>query len=250
MRITKIKSTLTMLEPMLGTMSGNPDVHAEYIASRVSRDRGDDQTVEEQAGREAEEVDVAKETAGALSVEDAIIKEMRLFPKDKDGLFLFDYQIRGMYKENIKNLIETREITTLSIYRTAYVVDSYVHVFPRRIRLLQPDGSPWMEAPDKLTRPLRAQTPRGERVALATSQMLPAGTIVKFETHVLNTGRGVAALKPEDIIKALEFGKYKGLSQWRGGGYGRYEHVSEVETVGEMGPEPEKKGKKLADKPE
>ena len=69
-------------------------------------------------------------------------------------------------------------------------------------------------------RPLRAQTPQGERVALAISDEIPEGAEMQFVIEVFNDSY-------EKFVKEwLGYGIYNGLGQWRNSGMGRFEVIS------------------------
>lgn len=55
-------------------------------------------------------------------------------------------------------------------------------------------------------RPLRASTPQGERIAIARSEALPAGTRIGFEVIVLND-----VINKSCLESLLEYGQYAGL---------------------------------------
>ncbi len=99
---------------------------------------------------------------------------------------------------------------------TAYkkVIDGLVFVTPRKIPLVLPEGAEM----GVLERPLRAQTARGERVALARSDTCPPGTTLEFTVTVL--GKVTKVL----LSEWLDYGALRGLGQWRNGGYGRFEY--------------------------
>ncbi len=65
-------------------------------------------------------------------------------------------------------------------------------------------------------RPLRAATAQGERVALAHSETVPAGSEVSFTVQVFDK-----SLLPV-IRECLDYGEYHGLAQWRNSGKGRF----------------------------
>ena len=65
-------------------------------------------------------------------------------------------------------------------------------------------------------RPLRASTPQGERVALASSETVPAGTKLRFDIVMLDP-------KLEGLVREwLDYGELRGLGQWRNAGKGSY----------------------------
>ena len=200
MKTTRFRLTLT--EEMLGSACGNPDVHKEFIASKSA--------------------DAAKmeEEMASLPAADLENKAKTVFHRDDDGTpMLFDYQIRGFLKEAIGILLDTpkfaKEIkigkTKLSKYTYKRIVDNYVFVEPRRIRLSNPIGA-------DCTRPLRADTMKGERVSLATSETVPAGTTLEFSVETMSGGDDF-----DELINAcLRYGAKKGLGVWRNSGKGRF----------------------------
>lgn len=194
----KVKITLT--EEMLGTASANPDIHKEFIASKSA------------------DAKKSEEELKALHADELMEKGMTVFPRTEDGYpILWDYQIKGYLKEVTGILLELlgKEIkvgkTKLSKYTFKRVVDNYVFVSPRQIKLSNKVGDP-------CTRPLRAETMQGERVALATSETVPAGTTMVFEIKTLDPVL-------DDLMKrCLDYGEMKGLGQWRNSGKGRFSY--------------------------
>ncbi len=130
---------------------------------------------------------------------------------------MYDYCIKGLFKSACYQM---RSVDgSVSAKLTAYKkrIDGLVFVYPRRIRLVLPEGKKM----GVLERPLRAQTAQGERVALARSDSCPAGTMMTFEIEVLG-GIGEGLLR-----EWLDYGRYMGLGQWRSGGYGRFTYEIE-----------------------
>lgn len=66
-------------------------------------------------------------------------------------------------------------------------------------------------------RPLRASSASGERVALAASETVPAGTVLEFSILVMNPKDA------ETVREWLDYGRLRGLFQWRNSGKGRFE---------------------------
>lgn len=63
---------------------------------------------------------------------------------------------------------------------------------------------------------------QGERIALANSEVCPQGTTCEFD---------VLCMVDEDadmLREWLEYGKYKGIGQWRNSGKGRFEFTFQV----------------------
>lgn len=76
-----------------------------------------------------------------------------------------------------------------------------------------------------LERPLRAETMQGPRVALAKSEVINEGWSVEFTVRVLpNSATKTSSALDMDLVETLlEYGQFKGLLQWRNGGYGQFE---------------------------
>ncbi len=195
----KIRVLLT--EGMLGTASANPDIHSEFIASK-SADKE----------RRREEIE-------SLPAEELVEKSVTVFHRTGDGRpLLYDYQVKGFLKETLGILLDFVEpdckIGKAKLSRWTYkrIVDNAVMVSPRKIPLELPDGGEVTHC----TRPLRAETMRGERVALATSEEVPAGTV--FECEITTLDKHLDDL----MVKCLDAGANKGIGQWRNSGKGRF----------------------------
>ena len=90
-------------------------------------------------------------------------------------------------------------------------IDGLVFVSPRRIPLVMPEGG----ETGICERPLRATTMQGDRVALARSETVPAGTTMDFSVTCLND-----SMVPV-VIEWLQYFRLHGLSQCRNSGKGR-----------------------------
>jgi len=210
---------ITFTEDLLGSASGNKEIHEEFIASK------------------AETTTMSKEETEAIPLNEKLEKASTIFPRDRDGgLILWDYQIRGTLKSAIESLIDLGEVTEVSKYSYKKAVDKLLFVKPRKIPILDVMGNQYKDAKGWLERPLRADTMKGERIALARSEVLPAGTQIKviIELFLSSNKKSKVKIEPESLIKALDYGEYSGVGQWRSGGYGRYkweEIPSEVKAT-------------------
>ena len=192
----RITIKATYIEPVLGTASSNPEIHAEFIASK-----GPDAKTRE-------------EEIAAIGVDEEIEKSMTVFPKRDGKPFVWDYQWKGFFKDTcgalqrMKDESCAKESSKMKAYKK--VIDGCIFVEPREILF---DG--WNGNMESCQRPLRGQTAQGERIALANSEMIHAGTSNTFDVIV-----------PDQYEKAvyewLNRGKYRGMLQWRNGGYGRF----------------------------
>lgn len=208
----KLKLKLTFTEELLGTASADPEIHSEFIASK------------------APDAPSREEEVAALGAEEVIEKSMTVFPRDEEGRpFLWDYQIKGFFKDAAGML--NRANGTMSSGLTAFkkVIDGLVFVSPRQIPLVMPDGA----EVGSCQRPLRAQTAKGERIALAHSETVPAGTTIEIDVTVFDmkkvpTDSPLAKGKRKNVplldclVEWLEYGKLRGIGQWRNSGKGRF----------------------------
>lgn len=216
------------VEPLLGSNPGNPEIHAEFIASKAPVSAS---TAEERAIIKAAAVKENGAAEHEPDQEEAVEKASTVFLRDETGIFLLDYVVKGAIKDMIGGLIDLNEIQGYSRYTFKRVVNNTLLVTPRRIYLRDHTGAIYKSAPESLQRPVRAETMRGERVALVRSEMVPAGTVMTFNVQLIgpsNPGGRKSAYKAhitEDVLyKALDYGVLRGsgFGQWRSGGYGRF----------------------------
>lgn len=188
----RLKVKLTFTEPILGTCPSNPDIYRDYVARKAPSDE-----------LEVEEL----EALGEMDAD----KGMTVFPRLPDGTpFLYDYHIKGFLKDACSGLrrVSGTKSSKLKAYKKE--IDRLIFPQPRCIRL-DFDG----EVTD-CQRPLRAQTPKGERVSLAISEEIPAGATCEFSIVCLCD-------EHEDYIREwLDYGAYSGIGQWRNSGKGRF----------------------------
>ena len=192
-----LKVEVTFNEEVLGTANSNPEIHKEYIA--------DNAPTPEMAEEETEAV--------ALSAEEQFEKTMTVFPRDAEGNpFIYDYQWKGFFKDAFKALkkIPKTECSKIKAYKQE--IDTLIFVYPRKIPI-QLNGEIGI-----CQRPLRASTPQGERVALTSSESIPAGSKVTFEIQMLTD------MHEKAIIEALNYGRMRGFGQWRNSGKGIFSY--------------------------
>jgi len=190
----KLKVKLTMVEEMLGTSSSDPCLHAEYIASKAA-----------DAATTAEEV-------AALGVDEVVHKGMTIFPREDGKPFVYDYQIKGFFKDACSALarVKTTESSKIKAYKK--IIDGLIFPQPRKIMLELPEGG----TIGNCQRPLRASTAQGERIALANSETVPEGTTLTLDILMLDEGY------EKLVVEWLTYGVLKGIGQWRNSGCGRF----------------------------
>lgn len=190
----KLKVKITLLEECLGTSSSSPEIHREFIASKAP----DAKTTEEEVE--------------ALGVDEFVNKSMTVFPRIDGVPFIYDYQIKGFFKDSCSALSRVPDSKSAKLKAHKKIIDGTIFVFPRKIAYVLPDGGKVASC----QRPLRAQTAQGERVALANSETVPEGTTITFEIHILNDSH-------ESVVREwLDYGMLRGLGQWRNSGKGRF----------------------------
>lgn len=190
----EVKVRLTLTEEMLGTATANEQIYTDYIGSNAP-----------DAPSLAEEV----EALGADAVEE---KAMTVFPKDTDGCpIMWDYQVKGFFKDTCGALKRVSGTRSEKLKAFKKEIDGLIFPEPRKIRI-HVNGKI-----GNCQRPLRAQTAQGERIALANSETVPAGSTIEFKVVLLKDDH-------EKLLKEwLDYGRYKGIGQWRNSGKGRFE---------------------------
>jgi hypothetical protein len=188
--------TIVLTTEMLGTVPKDPEIYKTYIESKRPKD--------------VEQVDDEY-----LTVEKIDEKGWTGFHQDEDGLFLYEYMIKGFLKNAgnvLKDVLKTKALKSK--------IDNFLFVSPRKIRLCK-------SAPDSvLQRPLRAMTMQGPRVSLAKSDLVNAGTKITFKITLLPHKEITWKL----IDALFEYGMLCGLGQFRNGGYGRFEVLSATDV--------------------
>ena len=202
MTIETMKIRITLIEEMLGTASGNPELHREYIASK------------------APDAEKREEEVARLGADEVAEKQMTIFPRDEHGQpFLWDYQIRGFFKDACGGLrtVPSSKSKALTSYKKK--IDRQIFAFGRRIPI-QFGGEV-----GNCQRSLRAQTPQGERVALAESETVPEGSVIELKVGTLDPAHWPV------IREWLNYGVLSGLGCWRNSGKGKFvwEQIGEIE---------------------
>ena len=188
-----LKVRLTLTEEALGMMPTSKEVHEEFIASKAP----DAPSIEEEVE--------------AIGVEEVVEKQKTVFPRMDDGtLFFWDYQLRGMVKDAIGMLRKVTNTACSKVTSYKKAVDGLIFVKERKIPIhLGGDIG-------DCQRPLHASGPQGDRVALANSETVPAGSWIEFTFEILQDSLEKA------VRECLDYGIRRGLAQWRNSGKGRY----------------------------
>lgn len=200
-----INARVTFIEGILGTASNDKEIYSSFIGSK------------------APDALSAEEEIAAVGVDEMIEKGTTVFPRMEDGKpFLYDYQIKGFFKDTCGMLNKLtgkdeetgkkKKAVNESSKITAFkkVIDGLIFVQPRKIPF---------DFNGDITicqRPLRAQTAQGERVALASSEEIPAGAVIQFKVCCMSAEHVKA------VREWLDYGCWRGIGQWRNSGKGRF----------------------------
>lgn len=199
---TTIEVKLTFTEGILGTSPNDEDIYRNFIGSKSP----DASSVEEEVE--------------ALGVDAVVEKGMTVFPRDEDGNpFLYDYQIKGFFKDTCKALAKVKGTESSKIRAYKQEIDSLIFPKPRQIVFENAKVG-------VCQRPLRASTAMGERVALAMSEEIAAGASITFEINLLTEKVAKSTGTSYDLLEAirewLDYGEFRGIGQWRNSGKGRF----------------------------
>lgn len=192
-KLETIKVRLTLTEDLLGTASGNKELYADYIATK------------------APNADMVEQEIEDFDPDLAMEKAMTIFPRKADGTpFLYDYQFKGFLKDSAGVLRKVSGTACSKVKAYKKEIDGLVFPRPRKIEIKLAGEMGVCE------RPLRAQTPMGERVALSISESIPAGSTLEFEIGYMTDNM------KELVMECLDYGALRGLGQWRNSGKGRF----------------------------
>ncbi len=191
------KVALEFIEPLLGTVPKNKDIFEDYILTKAPPDV------------EKEKLDAEMETVG--DIEEKSWTGFHTFPTGAP--FLYDYVIKGFFKDAC-SMLRRGGAGKLSSKLTSHkkIIDGLLFPNPRMIPL-----GVNVDDMSVLDRPLRAATTKGERVALARSDFCPKGTVCEFTLRTLGS-----AISAKLLREWLDYGRLRGLGQWRNAGYGAF----------------------------
>ena len=177
---------IVLTEDMLGTVPKDKEIYKTYIESQKPITITDNESI---------------------TVEEIEEKGWTGFHKNENGLFVYDYLIKGFIK-HAGNVL--REIVGIKQMKSK--LSDFVYVMPRKIYLgkQEPDGV--------FERPLRASTPQGERVCLARSDYVKAGTELSFKILMIPHKE----INWKVVDRLMEHGELMGLGQFRNGSFGRF----------------------------
>lgn len=189
-----LKVKLTFTEDLLGSWPADPEIFTRFVSSKAPS-----------PWLQAEEQD----SLPSRTMETGLT----VFPEDEKGLFLYNYHLKGFLKEAGNTLKDG-----LGVKNLRSKIDNYVFIKPRKIYLTR-NGQVVKEPDDIFERPLRGQTPQGPRVTLVGSERVKAPIEIRFTVEVIENKEVTVDL----IREILNYGDFKGIGQWRNGGWGSFQ---------------------------
>ena len=191
-----------LIDEMLGTNPANKKIHEDFIGSK------------------APDAESREEELTHLPAEEMVSKEMTVFYRDDDGQpAMACYHMYGFFKSACGYLRKVKGSKSAAIKAYKKTIDGLIKVYPdasdkrgRYVTLHLPDGTEI----GNCQRPLRAQTMQGERVALANSETVPAGTWFECDICLLDDSLW------STLEEWLNYGEVNGLGQWRSSGKGSF----------------------------
>lgn len=174
---------------MLGTVAKDPEIYKTYIESKKPESVTEDES---------------------LTVDKIEEKGWTGFHRDENGLFIYEYMIKGFLK-SAGNVL--KDIVKIKALRSK--IDDYVFIAPRRIYLGQNEPDGYIE------RPIRVMTMQGPRVSLIRSDYIKAGKELEFTITLI----AHKEINMRIINTLLKHGELMGLGQFRNGGYGRFDVI-------------------------
>jgi hypothetical protein len=193
MEQNKMRVRITLTDNLLGSNPSDTEIYSSYVAANAP----DAPTKQEEIER--------------MGTQEFESKGTTVFIRDDDGNpILYNYVIKGFLKNACGALRENK--STLSSGLKAYKkkIDNLIFVQERMIPIK-------FEGEVRICqRPLRAQTAQGDRVALASSEEIPAPATLEFTFIVLEKSM-------LDILREwLDYGQFNGLGQWHNSGKGTF----------------------------
>lgn len=216
---------ITLISEMLGSQPAAEDVHSQYIQSKAPAGV----LVHSENGLKTSDLErmliknaVAHATADGENEEE--LRGRTVFLRDERGRpVLRDYVFKGFFKEAWRANKKIAGSESASTKQGVSEIDRYLFIEgvgdhrDKRYVILNLNGG----SESLLERPLRAQTAQGPRVALASSELVPARTYM--DLRIVNLAPNL--LKQELLEEWLNYGRWMGLGQWRTGSHGRFEYT-------------------------
>lgn len=187
----ELKIRIELTEEMLGMCASDPEIHDTYIASRAP-----------DAMSREEEIEL-------LGVETVQRMGKTIFPRMDDGTpFLWNYQLKGFFKDVVGMLRRVPGTHCSKVKAYKKEIDGLLFIIERKVPIVF-DG-----VVGSCQRPLRTDGPAGSYNALSNSETVPAGSTLTFTLLLMRDDM------ENWVRECLDYGKLRGLGQWRNSGKG------------------------------
>lgn len=198
------------ITPLLGSQPASQSVRTQYLLSKIP-----DEVREERMMAEAEDY--------VLPEEDD--KNLTVFLRDPTtgAIGIMDYVFKGFFKEALGAMKCFNQLTAHKKKVDLFLFTENPMgktVRAQRIIPVLRNGKLIKDEDDINERPLRADTAQGPRTTVIGSEMIndPWEMVVRL-TLLPNSSTPLTWAMVEG---ALNYGRYRGLGQWRNGSYGRF----------------------------
>lgn len=193
---------IELIDELLGTNPADKQIHETFI------------------GKNAPDAESRAEELEHIPVDEMVNKEMTVFYRDDEGRpAMACYHLYGFFKSACGFLRKVKGTQSEKLKAYKKTIDGLIKVYPDRndlrgrfLTLHLPEG----EDIGNCQRPLRAQTMQGERVALANSETVQAGTWFECDVVCFDDSLWKA------VEEWLDYGQFNGLGQWRSSGKGAF----------------------------
>ncbi len=189
----KMHVRINFEEDLLGSWPADPDLLTRFVNSKAP-----DPILE------TEEGDIVPERSRESG--------LTVFPQDAEGIFLYNYMVKGFLKESGNVLKEALKIKNLK-----HKLGNLAFISPRKLYLYR-DGVHLVDCDDVLERPLRAETRMGPRVTLVGSERIMAPSYIEATVELIPNKE----FDLDTVRQLLEYGRLKGLGQWRSASFGAF----------------------------
>ena len=205
--MNKMKIRIYFIQDVLGTWANNKQLVTDFISNSATK----------KCVRTDTSLPVEEEINFCPEIEDPDMQELKtmtVFPRDPHTgePVMMGYQLKGFFKSAAKACRNRADSKSAKMTSFISKIDSDINIVSKfAIIHWGPDNRF-----HNLQRPLRAETAKGPRIALANSEVISAGAYFDMEISF-------PVDKYVDLIQEwLNYGYYVGLLQWRNAGYGRF----------------------------
>ena len=225
---TEFEVHLTTLTTMFGSCPNDPGIYADHLQDEIDSSTPEARAEIAALPYDEEEADKTDRTTVFLRVGD--------FPG------LHSHVMKGFFKSACGALWVVGGTFSSKVRAYKKRIDTLIFIEPQIIPLHPADNEikNLTTYIDKTTgqvvcvRPLRAETAKGPRVALARSEVLPPGTELTFKMIIVGKVPKLwrettkkTPLHEELLHEWLSYGRRHGLGSWRNAGWGQFTYEME-----------------------